>query len=134
MALKYHRDLFRMAVCDMAKSSDKFSARLRSAWLNYLYRIHWDELEAALLEEDLPIFKRLKKHLYEDLMNRIQTEKMLVMEQTANAPRPLSEEQASKYANAGSVIMAMNGHRAKNIICLIVDFYSTINQTIEYKR
>ncbi len=118
----------------MAKSSDKFSARLRSAWLNYLYRIHWDELEAALLEEDLPIFKRLKKHLYEDLMNRIQTEKMLVMEQTANAPRPLSEEQASKYANAGSVIMAMNGHRAKNIICLIVDFYSTINQTIEYKR
>ncbi|HIC67186.1 MAG TPA: hypothetical protein EYO87_14535 [Paracoccus sp.] len=67
MALEYYRDLFHMAVCDMAKSSDKFSERLRIAWVNYLYKIHWSELEAMLMEEDLLHFKKLKKRLRDDL-------------------------------------------------------------------
>jgi len=134
MALDYYRDLFHMAVCDMAKSSEKFSARLRSAWVNYLYKIHWSELEAMLVKDDLSLFRKLKRRLYDELIRDVDKQKKLIREQTANAPRPFSEEQASKYANAETVIMAMNGQRAANTVRMIVDFYSTISQTVKYQR
>ena len=133
MALEYYRDLFHMAVCDMAKSSDKFSERLRIAWVNYLYKIHWSELEAMLMQEDLPLFKKLKKRLRDDLKKDVERKKKLLFEQTANAPRPLSEEQASNYANAETIIRAMNGKRASHTVSVIVDFYSAICQTVDFQ-
>ncbi|TDQ56865.1 hypothetical protein [Phaeovulum veldkampii] len=134
MALEYYRDLFHMAVCDMAKSSDKFSERLRMAWVNYLYKIHWSELEAMLMKEDLPLFRKLKKRLRDDLAKDVEQKKKWLFEQTANAPRPLSDEQASNYANAETIIMAMNGKRASHTVSVIVDFYSAICQTVDYQR
>jgi len=134
MALDYYRELFQMAVCDMAKSSDKFSGRLRAAWVNYLYKIHWSELEAMIVKEDLPIFAKLKRRLHDDLKTDIEEKKQQVLEQTANAPKPLSVEQASKYANAETVIATMNGKRASHTIGVIVDFYSAICQTVDYQR
>lgn len=134
MALDYYRDLFHMAVCDMAKSSDKFSGRLRSAWVNYLYKIDWSELESMLMKDDLPLFKKLKRRLRDDLIKEINEKKKLILEQSADAPRPLSEEQASKYVNAETVIMVMNGRRAAHTVRIIVEFYSTISQTVEYQR
>lgn len=134
MALDYYRDLFHMAVCDMAKSSDKFSGRLRSAWVSYLYKIHWPQLEAMIMKEDLPKFKELKRRLHDDLNRDIKEKQKLVLEQTANAPKPLSQKQASKYANAETVIMAMNGRRAAHTVSMIVDFYSTLSQSVDFER
>ena len=131
MALEYYRDLFHMAVCDMAKSSDRFSERLRGAWVNYLYKIHWSELEAMLMKEDLPLFKKLRKRLRDDLAKDVQRKKKWLLELTET---PLSEEQASKYANAETIIMAMNGKRASHTIGVIVDFYSALCQTVDYQR
>ena len=131
MALEYYRDLFHMAVCDMAKSSDKFSERLRMAWVNYLYKIHWSELEAMLMKEDLPLFRKLKKRLRDDLTKDMEQKKKRLLEQTDNL---LSEEQASKYSNAESIIMAMNGKRASHTVSVIVDFYSAICQTVDHQR
>ncbi|PTE13374.1 hypothetical protein C5F46_15715 [Phaeovulum veldkampii DSM 11550] len=118
----------------MAKSSDKFSERLRMAWVNYLYKIHWSELEAMLMKEDLPLFRKLKKRLRDDLAKDVEQKKKWLFEQTANAPRPLSDEQASNYANAETIIMAMNGKRASHTVSVIVDFYSAICQTVDYQR
>ena len=134
MALDYYCDLFHMAVCDMAKSSDTFSARLRSAWANYLYKIHWSKLEAMLMKDDLPLFRKLKRRLDDELIRDIDQKKKLVLEQTANGRRRLSEEEVSKYANAETVIRDMNGRRAANIVRMVVDFYSAISQTVEYQR
>lgn len=131
MALEYYRDLFHMAVCDLAKSSDKFNERLRMAWVNYLYKIHWSELEAMLMKEDLAIFRKLKKRLRDDLTKDMEQKKKLLLEQTDNM---LSAEQASKYANAESIIRDMNGKRASNTVRLIVDFYSAICQTADHQR
>ena len=131
MALEYYRDLFHMAVCDMAKSSDKFSERLRMAWVNYLYKIHWSELEAMLMKEDLPLFRKLKKRLRDDLTKDMEQKKKRLLEQT---DKLLSEEQAAKYSNAESIIMAMNGKRASHTVSVIVDFYSAICQTVDHQR
>lgn len=131
MALEYYRNLFHMAVCDMAKSSEKFSERLRMAWMNYLYKIHWSELEGMLMKEDLPLFTKLKNRLHHDLTKDVERKKKELLEQTDSM---LSDDQASKYANAETIIRAMNGKRASHTIRVIVDFYSAICQTVDYQR
>ena len=134
MSLDYYHRLFHQAVCDLAKSSGSFSTKLLSVWTNYLFKIHWPELEAMLMEEDLQVFNDLKKRLHDDLHNELDKKRQELIEQTADAPRPLSEADASKYANAETVIRGMSGVRASNTIARVVELYEAISLTLEHQR
>ncbi|QKS10009.1 hypothetical protein HT745_16680 [Pseudosulfitobacter pseudonitzschiae] len=134
MSLDYYRELFHMAVCDMAISSDKFSEKLRATWINYLYKVDWKELESLLMEEDLPLLQEVRRRLHDDLHKDIDKKLAEVLAATASAPRPLSAEQASKYANADTVLRSMNGVRASNCVKVIVKLYCAIDQTMEWRR
>lgn len=86
------------------------------------------------MDDDLEYFKELKKRLTEDLYAEINQKRQELIASTANLPRPLSEEQASNYANAETVMKSMHGNRAKKTIKAIVDLYSVITQTHEHQR
>jgi hypothetical protein len=133
MALSYYRDLLHMAVCDMAKCSGKLNDRLLIAWQGYLYKFHWDEFEAMLMPEDLPVFRKLKKCMSDDLHRNIEEQRREVFEQTRDGPRPLTDFQISKFANAETVIRAMHGKSAKKAIEAIVEMYSAVVQTVDFE-
>jgi hypothetical protein len=123
-----------MAVCDMACCSGPFRRKLQVAWINYIYKFNWDELEALLLEEDRPKFKRYRKLLETDIVDAISERVDRIMEQTMSAPRPLSREQAQKHSNAEIVIRGMSGNRAKNSVRMIVEMYKEITFTLELRN
>lgn len=133
MGLRYYRDLLHGAVVDMALQQGKFSDRLLVAWSCYIYKFHWDDLEASLMPEDLPVFCNFKKLMLDDLHAEIARKSLKVREQTRNAPQPLTDAQISKYANAEIAIRAMHGKRAKKAVEAIVEMYSAVVLTVDHQ-
>ena len=132
MGLEYYRDQLHMAVCEMAKCSGKFNERLLLAWSGYIYKFRWDEFEGMLLPEDINIFKNLKQRMVQDIHADIEARTNKIAVQTKGAENPLNDEQVSVYANAETVIRAMNGRRAKEAVIAIVEMYSAVVSTIEH--
>lgn len=132
MGLKNYQILLQMAVCDMARCPETFRERLLLAWVNYIYKFNWVELEAMLMPEDLPVFQEFKKRMVDDLHAAIDSKRKLLHEQFKDGPSSLSDEQIAKYANAETAIRAMSGQRAKRSVDAIVEMYATVVATVDY--
>ncbi|ATX65505.1 hypothetical protein [Roseinatronobacter bogoriensis] len=132
MGLKNYQILLQMAVCDMARCPGTFRERLLLAWVNYIYKFNWVELEAMLIPEDLPVFQEFKKRMVDDLHAAIDSKRKLLHEQFKDDPSSLSDEQIAKYANAETVILAMSGQRAKRSVDAIVEMYAAVVATVDY--
>jgi len=71
--------------------------------------------------------------MVDDLQAEIERKRREVLEQTRDAPRPLTNNQISKYVNAETVIRAMGGKRAKKAVEAIVEMYRAVVQTVDYQ-
>lgn len=133
MGLRSYKILLQMAVCDMARCSGSYREKLLMAWANYIYKFNWDELEGMLLSEDMAVFQTLKKCMFHDLHDAIQSQRALIYKQLRNSPIPLSEEDISKYANAEAAIRSMSVPHTKRAVVAIVEFYAAVVATVDHK-
>lgn len=117
----------------MARCSGSYREKLLMAWANYIYKFNWDELEGMLLSEDMAVFQTLKKCMFHDLHDAIQSQRALIYKQLRNSPIPLSEEDISKYANAEAAIRSMSVPHTKRAVVAIVEFYAAVVATVDHK-
>ena len=134
MNLEDYQTRLRIIVCDAAISRATFADRLAHMWMEYFYKIDWNQLESLVMEEDAPLVRELRFRLRDNISEKINAKKNTLRCLMAESPRPVSEEWLSKNVHALTVIREMNPKAAKATLAKIIDLYCAIAQAIEHGR
>lgn len=137
MSLQYlHFNIFEMALMDMATTTGSLNNRLAVAYINCLYKLHWDRDLESIPNEYKNEFKLLQKILETDLSKTIEKERQTIRESYQANQIEVDEETIDMVSNGRTVIKRFHWRKAQKVALLMKSIYNGLGHALQdqYKR